>query len=169
MWKKTSSGDLNERPESTSSAAASPRTPVSTASGSPGRAARIGQTLTIKGELHGDEDLLIEGRVEGRIVIRKGAVTIGEKGRVEADIEAASIQVAGSVVGNLSGADRVVLLETGRVEGNIKAKSVTLENGCRFKGSIDMESEAASSKKEGASSALVSKGSSSSTTARAGV
>jgi cytoskeletal protein CcmA (bactofilin family) len=62
---------------------------------------------------------------------------------VEADIEAGSIQVAGFVKGNLTGADRVVLLESGRVEGNITARSVSLENGCHFKGSIDMQSDAA--------------------------
>jgi cytoskeletal protein CcmA (bactofilin family) len=71
-------------------------------------------------------------------------VTVGEKGRVEADIEAASIMVAGVVKGNLNGADRVVLHQSGRVEGNIVAKSVILENGCRFKGSIDMEGDAGS-------------------------
>ncbi len=70
-------------------------------------------------------------------------MTVGERGRVEADIEAASIQVAGFVKGNLTGADRVVLLESGRVEGNITARSVSLENGCHFKGSIDMQSDSA--------------------------
>jgi cytoskeletal protein CcmA (bactofilin family) len=75
--------------------------------------------------------------------MKQGNVTVGEKGRVEADIEAGSIQVAGFVKGNLTGADRVVLLESGRVEGNITARSVSLENGCHFKGSIDMQSDTA--------------------------
>jgi cytoskeletal protein CcmA (bactofilin family) len=105
--------------------------------------ARIGASLFFKGDLQGDEDLVIEGRVEGRIAIKQGRVTVGEKGRVEADIDAASILVAGVVKGNLNGGDRVVLHQSGRVEGNIVAKSVILENGCRFKGSIDMEGDAA--------------------------
>ena len=67
-------------------------------------------------------------------------MTVGEKGRVRADVEATSIQVAGEVEGDLLGREQVVLLETGRVQGNIKAKSVTLQNGAQFKGSIDMES-----------------------------
>jgi cytoskeletal protein CcmA (bactofilin family) len=86
---------------------------------------------------------VIEGRIEGKISIKQGNVSVGERGRVEADIEAASIQVAGLVKGNLTGADRVVLLESGRVEGNITARSVSLENGCHFKGSIDMQSDSA--------------------------
>ena len=67
-------------------------------------------------------------------------MTVGEKGRVRADIKATNIQVAGEVDGDLTEREQVVLLETGRVHGNIKAKSVTLQNGAQFKGSIDMES-----------------------------
>lgn len=142
MWKKNEPEPLTERAQP---AALAPRSasPLSspTASAKP---ARIGASLFFKGELQGDEDLIIEGRVEGRISIKQGSVTVGDKGRVEADIEAASIQVAGTVKGNLTGSDRVVLLESGRVEGNITSKSVILENGCRFKGSIDMEADGAS-------------------------
>ncbi len=135
MWKKTNPGEFNEeRPP----VAPPPRPSVPSSIKAP---ARIGSTLFFKGDLQGEEDLVIEGRIEGKITIKQGNVTVGEKGRVEADIEAASIQVAGLVKGNLTGADRVVLLESGRVEGNIAARSVSLENGCHFKGSIDMQSE----------------------------
>lgn len=149
MWKKTNPTESpDERAPMTVSA---PRPPVSTAASSAkSQPARIGSSLFFKGELSGEEDLVIEGRVEGKVILKKGNVTVGDKGRVEADIEAASIQVAGVVHGNLSGADRVVLLETGRVEGNISAKSVILENGCRFKGSIDMEETGGRSKSLGA-------------------
>lgn len=134
MWKKP---DPREVPEERPHVATPPRPTVA-----PVKApARIGSTLFFKGELQGEEDLVIEGRIEGRITMKQGNVTVGEKGRVEADIEAGSIQVAGFVKGNLTGADRVVLLESGRVEGNISARSVSLENGCHFKGSIDMQSD----------------------------
>lgn len=137
MWKKPNSGDsLEERP----SVAAPPR-PAPISPVKPPAAARIGSTLFLKGDLQGEEDLVIEGRIEGKISIRQANVTVGEKGPVEADIEASSIEVAGLVKGNLTGADRVVLLESGRVEGNITARSVSLENGCHFKGSIDMQSD----------------------------
>ena len=136
MWKKTNPGEgPEERPP-----VAAPQRPTVQSVKAP---ARIGATLFFKGDLQGEEDLVIEGRIEGKIAIKQGSVTVGEKGRVEADIEAASIQVAGLVKGNLMGADRVVILESGRVEGNITARSVSLENGCHFKGSIDMQSDSA--------------------------
>jgi cytoskeletal protein CcmA (bactofilin family) len=140
MWKKTNHG---EGPEERPPVAVPPRPPSVNVPSSVKAPARIGSTLFFKGDLQGEEDLVIEGRIEGKIVIKQGNVTVGEKGRVEADIEAASIQVAGLVKGNLTGADRVVLLESGRVEGNITARSVSLENGCHFKGSIDMQSDSA--------------------------
>lgn len=130
MWKKTDAHESSSRPAP----------PVQPSPQAPTRPARIGGSLSVKGDLYGEEDLFIEGRIEGKITLKKGSVTIGEKGRVHADIEATSIQVAGEVKGDLLGREQVVLLETGRVQGNIKAKSVTLENGAQFKGAIDMES-----------------------------
>lgn len=137
MWKKpvpSSESPSRSQPPETPKRPAPAPTSVSTAT------ARIGPSLVVKGEIHGEEDLFVEGKVEGSITVKGGSVTVGETGRVQADIRAVSIQVAGQVTGNLSGAERVILLKSGRVEGNIAAKNVTLENGCRFKGSIDMES-----------------------------
>lgn len=139
MWKKPSSEEVSDERHSVGTP---PRMPP--AAPPVKAAARIGSTLTLKGDLQGEEDLVIEGRIEGKIAVKQGSVTVGEKGRVEADIEAASIQVAGFVKGNLTALERVVLLESGRVEGNITARSVSLENGCHFKGSIDMQTESQS-------------------------
>jgi cytoskeletal protein CcmA (bactofilin family) len=138
MWKKPNAAEVPMEPPPVASPPRSPAAPAPMKT-----PARIGPTLAFKGNLEGDEDLVIEGRVEGKIAMKQGSVTVGEKGRVEADIDAASIEVAGVVKGNLTGADRVVLRETGRVEGNIAARSVSLENGCHFKGSIDMQSDPA--------------------------
>lgn len=99
----------------------------------------IGPSITVKGELIGKEDLEVQGKVEGSISLNKHSVTVGENGRVKADIHAKRIQVGGEVKGNLFGDDEVVILESGRVQGDIKASRVTLENGSKFKGSIDME------------------------------
>jgi cytoskeletal protein CcmA (bactofilin family) len=148
MWKKNEVNDPSVRPATP----VEPARPAQTAA--PVRIAYIGRSLSINGELDGEEDLFIEGRIEGKITLNKGSVTVGEKGRVHADVEATNIQVAGEVEGNLLGREQVVLLETGRVHGNIKAKSVTLQNGAQFKGSIDMES--ASGSKDSTSSGVVS-------------
>lgn len=137
MWKKNETNDSSVR-RATHPEVAKVATPAPPAT--PARIAHIGGSVSIKGDLYGEEDLFIEGRIEGKITVKKGSVTVGEKGRVQADIKATNIQVAGEVEGDLTGREQVVLLETGRVHGNIKAKSVTLQNGAQFKGSIDMES-----------------------------
>jgi cytoskeletal protein CcmA (bactofilin family) len=102
----------------------------------------IGSTILIKGELSGDEDLLIEGRVEGKIELAKHNVTIGKNGRVKADVCGKVITVEGEVHGNLFGEDQLVLRQSSTVRGNMVAPRVILEDGADFKGSIDMSPKA---------------------------
>lgn len=117
-------------------ASASPRpTPEVTRSST----ATIGSSIVIKGEIQGDEDLTVHGQVDGKIDLRKHSVTVGREGRVKADIYGRSIRIEGQVHGNLFGESEVVIHKTGQVRGNITAPSVSLENGSKFKGSIDME------------------------------
>ncbi len=121
-----------------------PQTPAPTPVNQPERRKKeglstIGPSITVKGELFGKEDLEVQGKVEGTISLEKHSVSVGEDGRVKADIHAKNIQIGGEVQGNLFGEDEVVILRSGRVEGDIKASRVTLENGSKFKGSIDME------------------------------
>jgi len=101
--------------------------------------ARIGAGLSFKGELSGDADVIIEGSVEGKITLANHGVIVEESGRVDADITANSVSVAGRVRGHLHGKDQVVLLGTSNVEGDITAKTVTIETGAQFHGNIDME------------------------------
>ncbi len=103
------------------------------------RLATLGPSISIKGNLSGKEDLLIEGRVEGEISLRKHSVTIGSSGKVKADIYSKSICVEGEIIGNLYGSEEVIIRQSGRVEGNAVAPKVTLENGANFRGSIDMQ------------------------------
>ncbi len=98
----------------------------------------IGPTISIKGDLTGEEDLLIEGRVEGKIELRHHSVTIGKNGRIKADIYGKLITVEGSVEGNLYGEEQLVVRQSGTVRGNIISPRVALEDGSNFKGSIDM-------------------------------
>lgn len=103
------------------------------------RVARLGPSLVINGTLAGEEDLLVEGRLDGEISLRQNRVTIGENGRIKADVYSKSIYVEGEVQGNLFGEDEVVIRRSGKVRGNVTAPRVTLENGAKFKGSIDMQ------------------------------
>ena len=131
MWKKNEPGSFTSQ--------APTHMPVSQPERSRKELSTIGSSITIHGELSGNENLEVHGKLEGTVSLKKHNVLIGESGRVKADINAKSIRVGGEVKGNLFGEDEVIILQSGRVEGDIKAARVTLENGSKFKGSIDME------------------------------
>jgi cytoskeletal protein CcmA (bactofilin family) len=109
------------------------RTPASTS------AATIGSSIVIRGDLEGKEDLVIEGKVEGTIKLAEHNLTIGENGDINADVHARTITVKGNLEGDLYGADKVIIRQSGNVHGNIFAPSVNIEDGARYRGSIDME------------------------------
>ena len=104
-----------------------------------GERATIGPSIFIKGDLAGEEDLVIEGRVEGRVDLKQNNVTVGKNGRVRADVFGKVVTVEGEVDGNVFAQEQAVLRQSGAVRGNITSPRVTLEDGSRFKGSIDME------------------------------
>ena|SRR5215831_2831587 len=97
-------------------------------------------TLRFKGELSADEDLLIQGSIEGTINHTQ-RVTIGKEGRVKANITAQIIKVEGTVEGDLHAERSVSVDESGNLRGNIRAPSVTLIEGSHFNGSVDMDSK----------------------------
>lgn len=101
--------------------------------------ATIGPSIRIKGELTGEENLVIEGSVEGTIHLEKNDLTIGASGRIKADIHAKGVIVEGELQGDIVGTEKVVIRRSGNMRGNIVAPRVTLEDGAMFKGSIEME------------------------------
>ncbi len=141
VWKKndppsTARAELVVAPAPTSSEVVKGQTKTPSASAS--RLATIGPSISIKGDISGEEDLLVEGRVEGAISLAHQSVTVGSGGWVKADIHGRKICVEGEVHGNLHGEEEVVIRKTGKVEGNATAPRVSLENGANFRGSIDM-------------------------------
>jgi cytoskeletal protein CcmA (bactofilin family) len=110
--------------------------------------ALIGPTIFIKGDLTGEEDLLIDGRVEGKVELRKHNITVGKNGRVKADLYGKVITVEGEVHGNLYGEEQLVLRQSSTVRGNIVAPRVVLEDGANFKGSIDMSPKDATQREQ---------------------
>src|SRR5262245_12042386 len=103
----------------------------------------IGQSVQIKGELTGNEDLTIEGRVDGKVFLKDHNLTIGGNGRIAAEIHAKTVMVIGEVVGNITADDKVEIAATGAMRGDIIAPRVVLADGARFKGSIDMDRKGA--------------------------
>jgi cytoskeletal protein CcmA (bactofilin family) len=98
----------------------------------------IGRGIQVKGNLSGAGDVIIEGRVEGHVVLKDG-FTIEEGGQVRADVEAAHVTVNGEMVGNLDVHDRVRISNGAKLVGDIRAPKVILEDGARFNGSIEMD------------------------------
>jgi cytoskeletal protein CcmA (bactofilin family) len=94
-------------------------------------------TLKFKGELSADEDLLIQGSIEGTIHHTQ-RVTVCEEGKVKANISAQLIKIEGTVEGDLHAAKSVFVAESGNLRGNIRAPSVCLVEGSHFNGAIDM-------------------------------
>lgn len=99
----------------------------------------IGKTVVIKGEVTGDENLIIEGKVEGSINLHAHELAVGKSGEVNADITAKVVRIEGQVEGDIIGNDVVTITRSGNVRGNIVSPRVTLEDGAKFKGSIDMD------------------------------
>lgn len=105
-------------------------------------AAVIGPSIHIDGDLRGDEDLVIDGEVKGAVHLRNNSLTIGSHGKVTADVYAHTIYVDGYMEGDLYGAERICIRNTAKVRGNIASPRVSLEDGARFKGSIEMDPDA---------------------------
>ncbi|MFZ9875004.1 MAG: bactofilin family protein, partial [Candidatus Methylacidiphilales bacterium] len=94
--------------------------------------------VTIKGEIHGTEPLIIEGTVEGRVQIET-SVMIRDSGLVKADLDAANLNIAGGVVGNIAVKEKVEIVNGGYVVGDIRAPRVVINDGASVKGHIEME------------------------------
>jgi cytoskeletal protein CcmA (bactofilin family) len=134
MWKKEDGPETTAAPRP----AMTPGVERPAAPRTAGGAASIGRSITIRGEVTGDEDLLIQGHVEGSVNLKQHAVTVGAEGEVKADITARIITVEGRVEGNLKAEEQVILRSAAIVEGDIAAPRVVLEDGARFRGGVDM-------------------------------
>jgi cytoskeletal protein CcmA (bactofilin family) len=108
-------------------------------SGRSGDVAVIGSSIQINGDLRGDEDLRIEGNVSGTVKLTNSALTIGKEGKVTADVYAKSIAVDGETKGDLYATECVSIHANAKVQGNIIAPRVSIEEGAHFKGSIEMD------------------------------
>jgi cytoskeletal protein CcmA (bactofilin family) len=103
--------------------------------------ANIGKSITIRGDLTGNEDLVIEGQVEGKIELPNNQLTIGENGNVKAHIDAKSVVVVGHVIGNVTGLERVEIQATGKVDGDVTAPKLIVAEGAQVNGAIQMNSQ----------------------------
>lgn len=109
----------------------------------------LSPAITVNGDISGSEDLMLDGKMEGSISLPDNEVFIGPDGEVKANVTALKVSVEGRLTGDIKSGERVVIRHSGRVEGNIVAPRVVLEDGCQFKGSVEMniDSESSGSKR----------------------
>jgi cytoskeletal protein CcmA (bactofilin family) len=100
--------------------------------------ASLGKSIVFKGDLTGDEDLEIEGRVEGQVRLPNHQLTIGASGRVTAQVEAKHVVVIGHVSGNVTASERVEVQASGIVDGDIQAPRLAIQEGAVVNGNIQM-------------------------------
>ncbi len=98
----------------------------------------IGSSIVIDGEISGDEDLVIQGTVKGRISLKE-SLRVEGSGVVEADIETQNVEIGGRVTGNINASARVELRADCRVVGDIRAPRILIADGASFKGNVDMD------------------------------
>jgi cytoskeletal protein CcmA (bactofilin family) len=125
--------------ESPNKPAASQAAPAAKTNGR--KPATIGPSIVIHGDVSGEEDLIVDGTVEGTVNFKDNNLVVSANGQVKANISARIIRIDGEVKGELHGSEQVVISPTGKVHGDIRAPRVVLEDGCTFRGSVEMETE----------------------------
>lgn len=110
-----------------------------------GSTARLGASLHVKGEISGNEDLHIDGSVEGLVQLEDRKLTVGASAKLTADVVAREVVVYGSVKGNLRARDRIEIKKDGSVVGDLTTARIMIEDGAYFKGSIEIDRTASSS------------------------
>jgi cytoskeletal protein CcmA (bactofilin family) len=101
----------------------------------------IGDQIYIEGTIRGEEDLLIEGSVKGSLEMKDHHVTVGPKGHVEAEVRAANVTISGKLTGNINATGKVEITRAADFNGEIKAKSISVEDGAYLKAVIELERE----------------------------
>lgn len=147
MWNKRKEEEYPPRPASAASTSHGAKESGASASSSGGGGyhapdtrgtAVIGKSVTIKGQINSQEDLTIDGEMEGSIEVREHRLTVGPNGRVQAGVKAREIVVLGTINGNVEVSDKIDIRKDARLVGDIKTARIVIEDGAFFKGNIDI-------------------------------
>ena len=99
----------------------------------------IGPSIHIKGDIRGNEDLVVHGHVEGTVDLGEGLLIVTREGRIDARVNARVINIEGQAEGDLRASEQLIVRKTGKVRGKLTAPRVGLDFGCKFSGSIDSD------------------------------
>jgi len=144
MWTKQSQGDVpGYAPAQAPSSQPIPfNSPSSNRISSPAarNLACLGSSIEVKGRISGEEDLQVDGKVEGPIALAGQRLTVGRTGQLASEVTAREVIVYGKVTGNLRASDRVEIKKDGSVTGDIVTARISIEDGAYFKGRIEIDS-----------------------------
>jgi len=101
----------------------------------------IGQHISIEGQIRGEEHLVIEGSMKGNVQMEKHNFTVGANGRVDGEVRAQNVSISGQLKGTINALGKVEITKEADFYGDIKAKSISVEDGAYFKGSIELSRE----------------------------
>ena len=101
----------------------------------------IGEHISIEGKIKGEEHLVIEGALKGNVEMEKHNFTVGSSGRVDGEIRAQNVSISGQLQGTINALGKVEITNEADFYGDIKAKSISVEDGAYFKGSIELDRE----------------------------
>lgn len=139
MWRNK----LEPKPSSEESAAATPgvfapepadRAPV----GREAHGTRLSKGIRVKGEITGNEDMVINGELEGSVRLQNASLTVGPTGNVTADVAARHVEIHGKMKGRVEAAERVVIGRTGALAGDVITQRIAIEDGALLRGSVDI-------------------------------
>lgn len=100
---------------------------------------RLGHSFCLKGELSGNEDLVIDGLFKGQIDLGNHNLVVEQGGKIEADIRANNITIHGEIKGNIFASGKVFITKDAQMIGDISASRISIMDGAQFKGSVKME------------------------------
>jgi cytoskeletal protein CcmA (bactofilin family) len=139
MWRKE-----DEKPQGSAGVSGGPGHTTSPSAGSIGglttsgkAAACISQGIKIKGEVTGSEDLFIDGLVDGKVTLAKAVVTIGPNATVKAEVSGREVIIRGRVEGKLTASERIQIWSTARIDGDVKAEKIAIEEGAELHGRME--------------------------------
>ena len=104
----------------------------------PAKGATLGRSIVLKGDIHADEDLYLDGRLEGTVDLGQHRLTIGPHAQVRATIRARDVDIMGRVHGNVDASGRISIRANAQLTGDLKMAGIVIEDGAYFKGSIDI-------------------------------
>ncbi len=98
----------------------------------------ISKGCHIKGDVSGNDDMSVFGKIEGTITLKNNSVTIEKSAQINADVFAKIVNVNGNIKGNIESSEKIVITDSGNVTGNMSAPKVILKDGSYFKGNVSM-------------------------------